>query len=209
MTKWDDIAISIAVILVVFTSVPVFLTSKAADAVSISKDTCITWLYGREIVPEQSYDDQKAIDIWKTNKKDMYTEKYITMNQYIWQYLTEEMGLSDVCAAGIFGNMMVECGSRSFNLQPYVYSPGGSYYGLCQWCTSNHHSGIRGGTVEQQLEYLCNTIESEMGSYEYSRFIEADGPETASIIFARWYERCTDPYGRQEEARRAYERFGG
>ena len=161
----------------------------------------------KPIVEIVSYDDQKLLDKWKHNIKSEYIYKCRTMNATIWEFLTSDMGLSDECAAGIFGNMMVECGSRSFNLQPYIYSPGGYYYGLCQWGTSGHHSGIRGGTLEQQLEYLRDTIESEMGSSSYTGFRSSDTAESASIIFAQYYERCADPYGRQGCAREAYERF--
>jgi hypothetical protein len=162
----------------------------------------------KPVIQEVSYDDQKTLDLWKHNPKIEYTIKSLTLQQTIWRYLTDDMGLSDVCAAGIFGNMMVECGSRSFNLQPYIYSPGGFYYGLCQWNTGGHHASINGGTVEEQLEYLSDTIRNEMGSAGYSAFEGATDPESAAYYFARWYERCTDPSGRGNEARRAYERFG-
>ena len=162
----------------------------------------------KPIIQEVSYDDQKTLDLWKHNPKVEYITKSLTLQNTIWRYLTDEMGLSDEAAAGIFGNMMVECGSRSFNLHPYVYSPGGSYYGLCQWNTYGHHSSINGGTLDEQLNYLASTIEREMGSYQYRRFTNADSPEEAANIFGQWYERCSEPYGRQNEARRAYERFG-
>lgn len=161
-----------------------------------------------EYILMNQFDMDKEKDLFLSSPKDIYELKGYPTYLQVWKYLTGPMGLSDAQAAGIFGNMMVECGSRSFSLQPYIYSPGGSYYGLCQWSTSNHHSGINGGTLEQQLGYLCDSIEGEMGSYGYSRFIEATEPESASVIFARYYERCRDPYGRQQEARRAYERFG-
>jgi len=159
-------------------------------------------------VEEHFWDEEKALDIWKNNPKIEYTIKSLTLQNTIWRYLTDEMGLSNEAAAGIFGNMMVECGSRSFNLHPYVYSPGGYYYGLCQWNTFGHHSSIAGGTLEDQLEYLADTIQSEMGQRAYQSFCSSDTPEEAANIFGQWYERCQEPYGRQSEARRAYERFG-
>lgn len=162
----------------------------------------------KPFVQELSYDDQKTMDKWKSNPKTEYILKELTLQNYIWQFLTDEMGLSDVCAAGIFGNMMVECGSRSFNLHPYVYSPGGYYYGLCQWNTYGHHSSIAGGSLEEQLQYLDDTIISEMGRSTYQSFCSSTTPEQAANIFGQWYERCSEPYGRQAEARRAYERFG-
>jgi hypothetical protein len=119
------------------------------------------------------------------------------------------MGLGDIQAAGIFGNMMVESGSRTFNVRPGIYSPGNAYYGLCQWNTTGHHRDINGGSLDEQLEYLNGTIENEMGSSNYQRFLNATTPEEASIIFGQWYERCGSPRSRQNEARQAYERFGG
>ena len=178
--------------------------SFTTDASIVDKDTQFIAKPTYQIVA--NWDSQKLNDIWKLSKKADYERKERTLNDYIWEFLTTEMGLSDEAAAGIFGNMMVECGSRSFNLQPYIYSPGGSYYGLCQWNTFGHHSEISGGSVEEQLLYLSSTIQSEMGS-AYDAFINAGSPEEASRIFGRWYERCREPYGRQNESRLAYEEF--
>lgn len=161
----------------------------------------------KPIIEKHSYDEEKMTDLWKHNSKAEYNLKSLTLQDYIWQFLTDEMGLSDECAAGIFGNMMVECGSRSFNLQPYVYSPGGYYYGLCQWNTFGHHSSIAGGSLEEQLQYLDDTILMEMGERAYQSFCSSETPEQAANIFGQWYERCREPYGRQVEARLAYERF--
>lgn len=205
----NDMGLIFVIAAVLFFILLIVLYPHVTDASSNEK-LVMYWEDERIIfIKYNNYDESKSTDIFKNNPKTLYVLKELTLQDYIWQYLTDEMGLSDVAAAGIFGNMMVECGSHSFNLQPFVYSPGGGYYGLCQWSTSNHHSGINGGTVEQQLGYLCGTIESEMGSNYYERFIASVEPESASVIFARWYERCSDPYGRQQEARRAYERYGG
>lgn len=166
------------------------------------------WYNGKYVYSEPfDFDSQKANDIWKSCKKEDYEKKLVTLQQYIWNYLTIEMGLDDIQAAGIFGNMMVECGSRSFNLQPFIYSPGGYYYGLCQWNTCGHHRSINGGTVDEQLDYLANTILEEMDDFGYGQFEEATDPESAAYYFARWYERCANPSGRGAEAREAYERF--
>ena len=153
------------------------------------------------------FDMDKEKEVFISSPKDIYETKAFPVYLQVWKYLTGPMGLSDIQAAGIFGNMMVECGSRSFNLQPYVYSPGGAYYGLCQWGTGNHHRSINGGTIEEQLEYLASTIRGEMGEYGYSAFEGSTDPESAADCFARWYERCSNPSGRRSEARRAYERF--
>lgn len=195
--------------IVVLTIAIIFFPHAASDALGVSKHTIIC-SKTLEIAQEQSYDiydGQKTLDLFKHNQKELYLCKNLTQNQYIWQFLTQEMELSDEAAAGIFGNMMVECGGRSFNLQPYIYSPGGAYYGLCQWGTSNHHRSINGGCLDEQLDYLSATIRGEMGEYGYSSFEGATDPESAAYYFARFYERCADPHGRGDCAREAYEQF--
>lgn len=184
-----------------------FIPKVVVDA-DILKDYSIVWhIEAPELPPELDTDFQKTTDNWKNNPKTLYTHKSLTVQNTIWQYLTIDMGLPDIAAAGVFGNMMVESGSRTFNVNPYIYSPGQAYYGLCQWNTGGHHSSINGGTLEEQLEYLADTIESEMHSSNYQRFLNAETPEQASVIFGQWYERCATPDSRQNEARRAYERF--
>ena len=192
--------------IVVLTVAIIFFPHTASDALSVKKDTLV-FSKTPEIAQEQSYDDQKTLDRFKHYQKELYLCKNLTQNLYIWQFLTQEMELSDEAAAGIFGNMMVECGGRSFNLQPYIYSPGGAYYGLCQWGTSNHHRSINGGLLDEQLDYLSATIRGEMGEYGYLSFEGATDPESAAYYFARWYERCSDPHGRGDCAREAYEYF--
>jgi len=204
-----DILVYIAGVILLFAIIIILWPKQEASAGIIDSHTDKSLRVIRPLAQEPSFslDECKLLDSFKNNPKDLYILKNLTLQNYIWQYLTVEMDLSDEAAAGIFGNMMVECGGYSFNLQPYIYSTGGYYYGLCQWSTTNHHSGIRGGTLEQQLEYLHHSIVSEMGSGNYDQMCQATTPGMASVIFARWYERCADPYGRQECAERAYERF--
>lgn len=124
----------------------------------------------------------------------------------VWVYLTEGQGMNDVQAAAIIGNMMVECGGYTLYLDPYAYSSG--FYGLCQWSTSYHYS-VNGADMYEQLDYLMETLESEFqySSVTYNQFISATIPEDASVYFARGYERCANPYGRQNCAREAYDYF--
>lgn len=184
-----------------------FIPKVVVDADSI-KEPCTIWhIEAPELPPELDQDAQKGIDKWKNNPKLIYLAKRLTVQDTIWHYLTVNMDLPDIAAAGVFGNMMVESGSRTFNVNPYIYSPGQAYYGLCQWNTGGHHRRINGGTLEEQLEYLADTIESEMRTSNYQRLLNAETPEQASVIFGQWYERCATPNSRQNEARRAYERF--
>ena len=201
-----DIFIFIMAAVLFFALLIILMPYVESDAATIKYEY---FFDTKPIVEKYSYDEEKITDLWKHNTKAEYNLKLLTLQDYIWQFLTDEMELSDEAAAGIFGNMMVECGSRSFNLQPYIYSPGGAYYGLCQWSTSNHHAGINGGSVEEQLDYLASTIRDEMDEYGYSSFEGATDPESAAYYFARWYERCANPHGRGGCAREAYERFGG
>ena len=202
-----DILIYLAGLIVFFASM--IIIWQEVNAATIKDVSPIKFEKVMEEVSIIDHDTDKLKESWVSNVKyePLPSKTQVPLSMYIWEYLTDELGLPDVQAAGVFGNMMVECGSRSFDLQPFVYSPGGSYYGLCQWNTYGHHSSINGGTIDDQLGYLADTIESEMGSYQYNRFLAAETPEDASVIFARWYERCANPYGRQNEALRAYERF--
>jgi len=205
-----DILVYIAGVILLFAIIIILWPKQEASAGIIDSHTDKSLRVIRPLAQEPSFslDECKLLDSFKNNPKDLYILKNLTLQNYIWQYLTTEIGLSDEAAAGIFGNMMVECGSRSFNLQPYVYSPGGYYYGLCQWNTFGHHSSVSGAGLEEQLLYLQATISSEMGERNYTRFCNASTPEEAANIFGQWYERCREPYGRQNEARLAYERFG-
>lgn len=195
--------------LILLSSVTLNLPAKYVDADMIKDTPEISY---KTILPYRhpvlDLDSQKHLDIWKLNPKSQYIEKLLTTQMTIWNFLTDDMGLPAIQAAGVYGNMMVESGSRTFNVNPYIYSPGQAYYGLCQWNTRGHHSSINGGSLEDQLNYLSNTIESEMHSSNYQRFLNAETPEQASVIFAQWYERCAEPMGRQNEARRAFDRFG-
>lgn len=134
-------------------------------------------------------------------------EEYPTACE-IWLFLTEEMELEDIQAAAIIGNMMVEAGGHSLYIDTAAYSSG--FYGVCQWSTS-YHWRVNNLDLRGQLEYLRDTIEDEFryGSASYSQFINATNVRDASVYFAKGYERCADPYRRQNTAERAYEYFCG
>lgn len=199
-----DIFIFIMAAVLFFALLIILMPYVESDAATIKHSY---FFDAKPVIEEHNYDSEKLTDLWKSNPKAEYNLKLLTLQNYIWQFLTDEMELSDEAAAGIFGNMMIECGGRSFNLQPYIYSPGGYYYGLCQWGTTGHHSLVSGVGLEEQLLYLQASISSEMGEGNYTRFCNASTPEEAANIFGQWYERCREPYGRQNEARLAYERF--
>lgn len=134
----------------------------------------------------------------------------------VWKYLKDEIGLSDICCAGIMGNLMCETGDQNLNIHPYTYDSSGAYYGICQW-SARFYSEIHGADLQTQLEFLKNTIENEIdtfgyaygGNFYYDDFKELTTPEAAAEAFARCYERCAPStiYYRQMCAVEAYEYF--
>lgn len=155
-----------------------------------------------EILRITNIKNQYAADLENWYQK---TEEYPIACE-VWLYLTEELGLGDIQAAAIIGNMMVECGGYSLYLDVDAYDSG--FYGICQWSTSYHYRA-NGLDLRGQLEYLGETLEQEFqyGAASYHQFINATNVRDASVYFAKGYERCADPYGRQDTAERAYSYF--
>lgn len=131
----------------------------------------------------------------------------------IWRYLTEELEFSDYVAAGIMGNMMVESGGHSLNIDPYNWddSTGRSFYGICQW--GGYYPEIHNQGLEEQLKFLGETIEDEftMMGFSYSKFLSTTSVETAARTFCRAYERPPAQYEnpRVPCAYTAYDYFAG
>lgn len=148
---------------------------------------------------------------------------YVTatqMNEYpvastVWKLL-KEAGYNDYVCAGIIGNMMAECGGQTLDLNPYDYSDGGYYYGLCQW-NAGVYGYVFGGDVEYQIEVLLDTIEYELDTYgsnyyygfDHDSFINLTDEQDAALAFAQCYERCGSAYYyiRQINATEAYDYF--
>ena len=140
-------------------------------------------------------------------------EHYYATN--VWKYLRQR-NFSQAAACGIIGNMMIETSGGSLNLKPYIYSPSGNYFGLCQW-SLKYYSGAKDLPFEYQLDYLLGTMPWEFSTFgwlykegfTYEDFITLEDPEEAAFIFAKVYERCGHAsYGlRQQAAQTAYEYF--
>ncbi len=122
----------------------------------------------------------------------------------VYEYLRER-GYSDAVIAGILGNMMVECGGHTLDLQWWRYGGGGAYYGLCQW-SLYYGPGVRGLDINGQLDYLMNNMEKNMrvfgGNYEYFTSLQDAG--TAAWYFCRYYERGAGGGIRMNRAYLAY-----
>lgn len=139
-------------------------------------------------------------------------------NYYVtktYEYLTSR-NFSSEAACGIIGNMMIETSGGAFDLKPYIYSPSGNFYGLCQWST-NYYSGAKDLPFEHQLDYLLGTMPWEFKTFgwlykegfDFEDFIQMKDPAEAALAFAKAYERCgSASYKlRQQAALKAYEYF--
>lgn len=105
----------------------------------------------------------------------------------VWQQL-REAGLSEACAAGILGNMAVECGGLTLDLDPYIYS--GGYYGLCMWSLF-YCPEVDGRGVPGQVQFLLDTLESNIqtGGGSLDTFLKSPDAGSAARYFSDFYER--------------------
>lgn len=130
---------------------------------------------------------------------------------FIWRYFKDK-GYSDYAIAGILGNIMAEVGGQTLYIQYWLSSS--SYYGMCQW-SRQYYPGAIGLSLEEQCDFLFNTIENEFDVFgyivglSYEDFIQIENEQTAALAFAKVYERCgSGSYSvRQSNATEAYDYF--
>lgn len=133
----------------------------------------------------------------------------------VWMFL-KNYGYNDYICAAIIGNMMVECGGNTLDLDYTLYTPDRYYYGLCQWNKGGFPHIFDKG-VPEQLDLLINTIEYEIDTFgfcykskfKYNDFIQMINEKDAALAFAKTYERCASfSYAkRQKCAAIAYDYF--
>ncbi len=120
-------------------------------------------------------------------------EKEYPVATYIWSYF-KNLGYNNQVCAGILGNIMTEVGGNTLNIQ---YELGNSsYYGMCQW--NKAYSEVWGASLEEQCNYLENTIEYEFNTFghaykrgfDYEDFLNMTSITDAALAFAKCYERC-------------------
>lgn len=138
---------------------------------------------------KEKYQDiyDKLMEHWQIKR-----EEYPTAT-YIWEYL-KKLGYDDEVCAGIMGNLMAEVGGQTLELN--WQSDNGSYYGICQW--SKTYSGVWGASLEEQCQFLRDTIRYELDTYgyaykknfNYEKFLKLGSAEKAAKAFAVCYERC-------------------
>ena len=140
-------------------------------------------------------------------------EYYYAAKTYLF---LKQQGFNDAVVCAILGNMMIETSGGSLALKPTIYSPGGSFYGLCQW-SLYYRPNVAGMSFENQLTYLLNDLEYEFNTFgycykrgfSYEDFLEMEDPSEAAYVFAKVYERCgSESYNaRRTSARKAYDYF--
>ena len=150
------------------------------------------------------YDNLK--EHWQQKGKEYPTATYI------WGYL-KNLGYNDYVCAGVLGNIMAEVGGNTLNIQAMI--SGNGYYGMCQW--NKAYSNIWGASLEEQCDYLRDTIEYEFNTFgyaykrkfDYDSFLELTDMKDAALAFAKAYERCGSGsyYKRQQNAVIAYNYF--
>ncbi len=122
-----------------------------------------------------------------------------TIQSYVYRYLTEELFLCPAAAAGIMGNIMIECafdqtieamdvnGLYSFGLMMWN---GPRYEYLKSWCAEN---GLDYLSAEGQLKYLkMELFSTEHAAYKAMLEIPntIEGAAYAAIQWAAKFERC-------------------
>ena len=121
---------------------------------------------------------------------------------FVWNYL-KDRGYSDTVAAGILGNMMVEVGGLTLDLDWDMYDSG--YYGICQW--SQGYGKVWGASLEEQCNFLVATIKYELDTYgymyergyDYNSFLSSSNIREATLAFAKAYERCSSASYKQRQ----------
>ena len=166
--------------------------------------------YDTQLKYEETY-TKLFYDIWADA-----AEEYPIATK-VWIYL-KDLGYNDYVCAGIMGNMMAECGGQTLNLRWDARSPGGTFYGICQW-SNLFFSQMHGTDLDAQLEFLKSNIEEEFNTFgyayrsgfNYEKFLQMEDASDAALAFAKVYERCgSASYSvRQRNADKAYNYFIG
>ena len=123
-------------------------------------------------------------------------DKYPAARQ-IWNYMKYTLGWNDYVCAGVMGNLMVETGGGTLNLNPCIYNSTKRFYGMCQW-SLKYYPNAAGMSIEQQCNLLKTTIEQEFktfgrlykAGFTYSDFTNLQNAQNAALAFAKVYERC-------------------
>lgn len=112
-----------------------------------------------------------------------------SIENIIFNYFIEKMGLNKAAALGIMANIQAE---SEFNIS--AGSKGGAY-GLCQWCGSRRNTLLSWSwdpSVEVQLVYIQHELENGyVDVLDVLKSVEdtEDGAAYAAYYFCKYYER--------------------
>ena len=87
------------------------------------------------------------------------TGERLAVEREVFDYLTEELMLSNAAACGVLANIEHES-----NFQPTIYGDKGTSYGLCQW-HNERFTALRGYCTALGLDY--RTVEGQMAYLKY------------------------------------------
>lgn len=183
-----------------------------------SAEDAEAWLAAQQAVsePQAAPDQGVALEQAASEPIQAGNDKYAAMSAE-WPVAAQvykrlnNAGWSDVCIAGVLGNMMTECGGQTLNLQPCIdcVEKGVRYYGLCMW-SMKYNSDVDGRDVEGQLDYLFGNIESAMAYFggspgTYAAWLGSTDVGQAARDFCKYYERGAGYDRRARNAAVAYD----
>lgn len=163
--------------------------------------------------PEQEY----LLELQKQYMWDYKAFEY-PVATYVWLYMKNEFGWSDIVCAGVMGNLMAECGGCWTQDLDWTLK-GSSGLGMVQWLGSRREEITAkygpSPSVDQQLQFMydelygLNGVTKQVKNSEFTEIMEAITPEDCAFAFASYYERCSNQYRspRKRYARIAYEYF--
>lgn len=133
---------------------------------------------------------------------------------YVWLYMKNNFGWSDVVCAGVMGNIMGEIG-RDMKFEKWNHR---IPYGMFQWLGGRrqdiHRIYGEEPSIDEQLEFMFDElygtdgVRQQLSDAKREKILNGKTPESVAQMFCDWFER---PGGtgrcRQGYARRAYEYF--
>lgn len=166
----------------------------------------------------------KLKDLGKENEQTHYFSPYKTGKEIIIEIVSDQMieehaysgyvyeqlaraDYSDVCIAGILGNIMNETGENTLTLNPYIYEiEHGMHYGLCQWSIV-YHKEVDGANIQDQVAYLIKNMDKIFKLFKGSEedFKKCETADDAAEYFSKYYERGGNTKQRKKNAKEAYE----
>ena len=132
--------------------------------------------------------EQEDVSETVSEEQDAAVEEAASVEETVYAFLTEEMGLNRAAAWGVMANI-----SKESDFQTDIWGDGGTSYGLCQWhndrCSNLmafcQENGYATDSVLGQMRYLAMELESSYPGVLQQLRETPDTPEGA--YDAAWY----------------------